>query len=67
MSTVAHDSPGPSPLAPGPPNAREVRAAQAAADGASPLSDADAHTELLKILVAAHGTDGVRRMLDALE
>ncbi len=65
---MAHNNPDPSRRTTGMPHARGVRPSQGAADvrGRPPLSEADAHNELLRILVTAHGTDGVRRMLDAL-
>ena len=56
------------------PHAAEVRDAQSAADevgkgdrpASVPGANVDADLELLRGLVAAHGADGVRRMIDSL-
>jgi hypothetical protein len=70
------ETPAPTRLASDPsPHALEVQNAQAAADdvgkgrraASTPCGDADSDLELLRGLVAAYGTEGVRRMLDSLK
>jgi len=64
---VSQMKPGFGSLTAGAPNAREVQAAQKTADNPEPGSSAEAHKELLHILVTTYGIEGVRRMLDELE
>jgi len=68
------ETPDPTKLPSAVPHAAEVRAAQAAVDAAGagglaasvPGANAGADLDLLRHLVAAHGVDGVRRMLDSV-